>query len=125
VLTNQFLETFITGSDPSVTNAPPPRSSVVIEAQVTNNPVTIPEYSVVRLEWTVFAVPKPVLSLSLSNSVQVLHGTGLTDVTYAVQSATNLPGPWATQGKVSATQTNFSFTNCGTAVAQFHRVAVP
>ena len=31
VLTNQFLETFVTGSDPSAVNAPPPNNSVFIQ----------------------------------------------------------------------------------------------
>ena len=45
VLTNQFLETFVTGSDPSATNAPPPNSVVQIQTNTVTNPVTIPEYA--------------------------------------------------------------------------------
>lgn len=56
-LTNFFVETFVTGSDPSATNAPPPNSSVQIQSHPATNPLTLPQYSVVRLEWTVFNVP--------------------------------------------------------------------
>ena len=65
-LTNQLLETFVTGGDPSATNGSPQASPIQIHtATVTNatatvtNAVTIPQYSVVRLEWTVSAVPPP------------------------------------------------------------------
>jgi hypothetical protein len=124
-LTNQLLETYVAGSDPSATNAPPPNSTVQILTQTTSNPVTLPGYSVVRLEWTVFAVPRPVLTITTANSSHILDWTGLTNVTYAVQSTTSLPGTWATLGKVSAGQTNFSFTNASTAAAQFYRLTVP
>jgi len=126
-VTNQFLETFVTGSDPSATNAPPPNSAIQIESQLTNNPVTIPEYSVVRLEWTVFNVPQPSLSLTVSNSAQNLRWTGLTNVTYSVQSATNLISSWSTLGKVANTQANFDFTNWNwnSGPMQFYRLAVP
>ena len=58
-LTNQFLETFVTGSDPSAENDSPQISPVQIQSTTATNTVTIPEYSVVRLEWTVFNVPQP------------------------------------------------------------------
>src|SRR5208282_3910533 len=106
----QLLETFVTGSDPGVTNAPPPNSAIQIQSQTTNNPLTIPQYSVVRLEWTVFTVPQPSLSVTVSNSAQVLGWTGLTNVTYWVQGATNLTSSWSTLGRVASTRTNFSFT---------------
>jgi hypothetical protein len=124
-LTNQFLENFVTGSDPSVVNANPPLNNVVIQAAAVTNPVMIPEYSVVRLEWTVFNVPKPSLSVSVSGPVQTLRWTGLTNVTYAVQGATNLAGTWATLGKVSCTTTNFAFTNWNSGTLQFYRLLVP
>jgi hypothetical protein len=124
-VTNQFLETFVTGSDPSATNAPPPDSAVQIQSQLTNNPVTIPEYSVVRLEWTVFNVPPPSLSLTVSNSTQNLRWTGLTNVTYRVQGATNLMSTWSTLGSVANPQTNFGFTNWNTGAPQFYRLEVP
>jgi len=124
-VTNQFLETFVTGSDPGTTNAPPPGSAIQIQSQLTNNPVTIPEYSVVRLEWTVFNVPSPSLSLTGSNSTQNLRWTGLTNVTYSVQSTANLMSPWSTLGKVANTRTNFGFTNWNPGTMQFYRLAVP
>jgi hypothetical protein len=125
VLANQFLETFVTGSDPSATNAPPPNSIVQIQTQTTNNPVTVPGYSVVRLEWTVFSVPQPMLSLVSSNSVRTLQWIGLTDVVYDVQYVTNLLGTWATLGKVPCTQTNFAFTDPNTGSLRFYRLMVP
>ena len=124
-LTNLFLETYVAGTDPSATNAPPPYSTVQIRSQMTNNPVALPGYGVVRLEWTVFAVPRPVLTITSTNSTHVLSWTGLTNVTYWVQSATNLHSTWATLGKVASARTNFSFINCCAASAQFYRLAVP
>jgi len=125
VLTNQFLETFVTGSDPSATNAPPPNSAIQIQSQLTNNPVTIPEYSVVRLEWTVFNVPQPSLSINVFNSTQNLQWAGLTNVTYSVQAATNLLSTWATLGIVANTRTNFSLTNWNSGAQQFYRLVIP
>jgi hypothetical protein len=124
-ITNQFLETFVTSSDPSTTNTPPPNSAIQIQSQMTNNPVTIPEYSVVRLEWTVFNVPQPSLSIKASNSTQNLQWTGLTNVTYSVRGSTNLLSTWATLGSVANTQTNFSFTNWNSGAQRFYRLAVP
>ena len=54
--TNQFLETFVTGADPSLTNSNPPPNNVQIQTQTGGNPVTIPPYSVLRLEWQAFDV---------------------------------------------------------------------
>jgi hypothetical protein len=125
VVTNQFLETFVTGGDPGTTNAPPPDSAIKIQSQLTNNPVTIPEYSVVRLEWTVFNVPPPSLAVTASNAVQTLRWAGLTNVTYNVQGVTNLLGTWATLGKVSNNRTGFVFTNWNTGRLQFYRLVVP
>jgi hypothetical protein len=124
-LTNPFLETFVTGSDPGATNAPPPNSAIQIQSQLTNNPVTIPEYSVVRLEWTVFNVPRPALSIKLFNSTQNLCWTGLTNVTYSVQGATNLMSAWSTLGNAVGSQAGFSFTNGNTGPLQFYRLAIP
>jgi len=124
-LTNQFLETIVTGSDPSVVNVNPPMNNVVIQAATVTNPVMIPEYSVVRLEWTVFSVPKPSVSVSVSGPVETLRWTGLTNVTYAVQGTTNLGGTWATLGRVSSTRTDFAFTNWNPGTLQFYRLLVP
>jgi hypothetical protein len=122
-VTNQFLETFVTGSDPSTINSPPPDSAIQIQSQLTNNPVTIPEYSVVRLEWTAFVVPRPVLSVTAAKAVFTLHWAGLTNVVYNVQSSTNL-ATWATLGNVASTKTNFSFTNCSSGAPQYYRLVV-
>jgi hypothetical protein len=55
VRTNQMLMTFVTGTDPSLVNTNPPPNNVQIQTQTVTNPgaVTIPPYSVVRLEWYV------------------------------------------------------------------------
>jgi hypothetical protein len=125
-LTNSFLETFVTGSDPSATNSSPELSPILIQTQTATNPVTIPEYSVVRLEWTAFDVPPPKLALTVSSPSRTLGWTGLTNVTYDVQSTTNLAGTWATLGKISSTQTNFSFTDLNnTASLRYYRLVVP
>ena len=124
-LTNQFLETYVAGSDPSATNAPPPNSTVQILVQTTNNPVTLPGYSVVRLEWTVFNVPRPALGLTVTRAQCSLQWSGLTNVTYDVQAATNLHSTWATLGKVASASTNFAFTVPTGNAVQFYRLIVP
>jgi hypothetical protein len=124
-LTNQFLETLVTGSDPAATNSSLQISPVQVEAQSASNPIMIAEYSVVRLEWTAFNVPQPSLATAVSNEVQTLTWVGLTNVTYAVQGAASLIDKWSTLGKVSNTQTNFAFTNWSTATRQFYRLLVP
>jgi len=124
-LTNQFLKTFVTGSDPSAENDSPQNSPVQIQSTTATNTVTIPGYSVVRLEWTVFNVPQPSLTVTVANSMQILGWAGLTNVTYSVQGATNLLAFWPTLGKVAGTQSNFSFTNWNTGPQQFYRLAVP
>jgi len=124
-VTNQFLETFVTGPDPSTTNAPPPDSAIQIQSQLTNNPVTIPEYSVVRLEWAVLSVPPPLMSMSFTNSIPMLQWAGLTNVVYNVQAATNLTATWATLGNVSSSQTNFTFADPNAGPLRFYRLAVP
>jgi hypothetical protein len=123
--TNKFLETFVTGSDPSLTNSTPPPNNVQIQTQTGGNPVTIPPYSVMRLEWKVFDVPPPSLALNVSNQTPILHWTGLTNVTYTVQRSTNLFSTWSTVGWIPATQTNLAFTNQLTGPLQFYRLVVP
>jgi hypothetical protein len=49
----------------------------------------------------------------------------LTNVTYTVQGATNLAGAWATLGKVSSAQTNFSFNDLDTESLRYYRLVVP
>jgi hypothetical protein len=124
-VTNLLLETFITGEDPTVTNAPPPGSAVVIQSQAATNPVTIPEFSVVRLEWTVFEVPPPVLGLASVSPARTLQWVGLTNVSYWVQAVTNLGAAWATLGKVTSATTNFTFTDPDIGVTRFYRAIVP
>jgi hypothetical protein len=124
-LTNQFLETFVTGSEPSVVNANPPANNRSIQSLTAANPVILPPYSVVRLEWTVFSVPRPSLSLTVSNATQYLQWTGLTNVAYTVQGTTNLRSSWSTLGRVANTGTNFAFTNWNLGPAQFYQLMVP
>lgn len=126
-LTNHFLETFVTGSDPSVVNVNPPVSSnIVIQVNTVTNPVVIPEYSVVRLEWAVSNVPPPSLSLPFSGLNPNVGWTGLTNVIYAVQGTTNmLQQSWTTMEKITSTGTNFVFTNWNPSAQQFYRVVVP
>jgi len=123
-LTNQFLETFVTGSDPSVVNANPPVNNVVIQTNTVTNSVTIPEYSVVRLEWTVFNVPKPLLGIASPPLARTLKWAGLTNVMYEVEGTTNF-ATWATLGKIVGNQTNFSFTDPDSGTRRFYRVTVP
>ena len=94
-LTNPFLETFVTGSDPSVVNSNPATNNIVIQTMTVTNPVIIPEFSVVRLEWTVFNVPAPTLAGTPTNSAFTLEWTGSSTVMNSVQTSTDLSA-WAT-----------------------------
>jgi hypothetical protein len=123
--TNKFFETFVTGADPSLTNSTPPPNDVQIQTLTGGNPVTIPPYSVMRLEWKEFDVPRPSLTLNVSNANPILHWTGLTNVTYAVQRSINLFSTWSTVAWIAATQTNLAFTDWLTGPLQFYRLAVP
>jgi len=123
--TNKFLETFVTGSDPSLTNSTLPPSNVQIRTQPGGNPVTIPPYSVVRLEWQVFEVPQPRLTLTALNQVQALSWAGLTNVVYNLQGVTNSLEIWTTLGRVANTTTNFSFSNWNNASQQLYRLDIP
>ena len=125
VLTNQFLETFVAGSDPSATNTAPQTSPVQLQTNTVANPVTIPEYSVVRLEWTVFDVPPPSLTLTAANATDIVNWGGLTNVLYSVQSANGLASSWPTLGRITGSRTNYSFTNWSTGPQQFYRLRVP
>ena len=124
-LTNPFLETFVSGSDPSATNVSPQNSPVQIQTASVTNVVTIPEYSVVCLEWTVSNVPPPALAVTVTNGAQYLEWAGLTNVIYNVQAASSFPGGWTTLGRVVNTVTNFGFTNWSASQQQFYRLVVP
>ena len=125
VLTNQLLETFVTGTDPSVVNANPPANNVLIQIRTVTNPLTVPQYSVLRLEWSRFQVPQPFLTVAASDSSQTLYWTGLTNIIYDVQATADLLSPWTTLGRVAQTQTNFNFTNWNAGPMQFYRLSVP
>jgi hypothetical protein len=124
-LTEEFLETFVTDSDPAATNSSPTTSPIFARSQMTNNPVTIPQYSVVRLEWTVFTVPQPVVGATVSNSTPTLYWAGLTNVVYNVQFTTNLLRTWSTRERVSSARTNFTFTDVSANTLRFYRLVVP
>jgi hypothetical protein len=124
-LTNQLLETYVTGSDPSATNSSPQNSPVQIKTAAVTYSVTIPEYSVVRLEWTVSNVPPPTLVAAVPNPKQSLHWAGNTNIIYNLQSVTNLSASWTTLGRVANATTNFSFTNWNSGSPQFYRLTVP
>ncbi len=124
-VTNQLLETFVTGSDPSVVNASAQDSPVTLQCQIAANPLTIPPYSVVRLEWTVFTVPRPVLGIAPASGGHLLSWLSVTNVIYAVQRATNPLASWTTMGKMTATQTNLSFTALESDSPRFFRLLVP
>jgi hypothetical protein len=126
MVTNQLLETFVTGNDPTATNTSPTSSPVYSQSLVTNNPVMIPPYSVVRLEWPSFTVSVPVLGIVPgAQGSRVLQWSGSTNVVYNVQCATNLPGAWTTLARVSSPQTNFAFTDYNTNGPLFYRLCVP
>ncbi len=125
-VTNQFLETYVTGTDPTAVNSnPATTSNIVIQTATVTNAVSIPEYSVVRLEWTVSNVLPPVVTVTATNAVPQLRWAGQTNVIYDVQAATNLLSGWTTLGRVINLQTNFGFTNWNAGSQQFYRLAVP
>jgi len=123
--TNQFIETFVAGSDPSLVNTGPPPNNVEAQTRTGSNPVEIPPYSVMRLEWEVFDVPPPAVTVSVSDSTPVLRWSGLTNVIYAVQAAANPLSSWSTIGWSSATNTNLTFTAWLNGPLQLFRVSVP
>ncbi len=123
-LTNSLLETFVTGADPAATNSSPDLTPAAIQTASATNPVIIPQYSVVRLEWTVFNVPAPTLAGTPTNSAFTLEWTGLSNVMYSVQTSTDLSA-WATLGKVTNAGTNFSFTAYPTETPRFYRLLIP
>jgi len=123
-VTNQFLETFVTTSNASIVNANPPENNVVIQTANVTNPVTIPEYSVVRLEWTVFNVPPPMLGAASPASAGAFQWAGMTNVTYSVQATSDF-GTWTTLGKIACGQTNFSFIDPVPGKMRFYRLTVP
>ncbi len=124
-LMNPLLETFVTGADPSAVNSNPPTNNIVIQSMIATNPMTIPGYSVVRLEWSVFPVPPPVLSLAVTHAAQNLQWVGLTNVVYNVEGATNLLDNWTAFGRITGAVTNFAFTNWSSTPRQFYRLEVP
>ncbi len=65
-LTNPMQMTFVTGTDPSLPNFGTVPDNVQIQTQTVGVPaaVTIPPYSVERLEWAVSPSPSPTISLS-------------------------------------------------------------
>ena len=126
LLTNQFLKTFISGRDPSVVNSnPPTTNNIAIQTATGTNPMVIPPYSVVRLEWDVFAVPSPTLAIAVSNQTQNLLWLGMRNVVYNVQSAPTLSGTWTTLSRAANATTDFNFTNWSSAAVQFYRLLVP
>jgi hypothetical protein len=124
-LTNEFLETYVAGNDPSATNGSPQFSPIGINTATVTNVVEIPAYSVVRLEWTVSNPPPPALVVAVSNSVSYLQWAGLTNVIYNLQATTNLLGTWTTLGRLVETQTDFSFTNWNSGQQEFYRLLIP
>ena len=116
---NNIVVSFVT------TNSTPPPNNVQMQTQTGGNPVTIPPYSVMRLEWQVFDVPRPSLTLDVSKPTPILRWTGLTNVTYTVQRSTNLSSTWSTVGWIPATQTNLAFTDWLFGPLQFYRIVVP
>lgn len=124
-VTNEFLETFVTSTNPAAVNSNPSTNNIVIQTGVATNPLVVPEYSVTRLEWAVSSVPNPSLAVGASNGILDLTWAGLTNIIYNVQGETNLFGAWTTLGRVVNTTTNFSFTNWESEPQQYFRLAIP
>lgn len=125
VLTNQLLMTFVSGADPGITNSNPAFNNIFIQTNLTTNPITIPEFSVARFEWTALNIPSPTLEISSAPQVYTLQWSGSPNSIYSVQGASAFLDAWTTLGRVSSAQTNFTFTDYSAEPIRFYRLAVP
>jgi hypothetical protein len=123
-LTNQMLMTFVTGSDPGLLNTNPPPNNLQVQTLAVTNPVSIPPYSVVRLEWQVFFVPVPLLTVKSTNSLFELSWPGLTNVNYVLQASTNF-ATWESLVTYSGSNTTKRYTEAPGGTFRFFRVMVP
>jgi hypothetical protein len=123
-LTNQMLMTFVTGSDPGLLNTNPPPNNLQVHTLAVTNPVSIPPYSVVRLEWQVFFVPVPLLTVKSTNSLFELSWPGLTNVNYVLQASTNF-ATWESLVTYSGSNTTKRYTETPSGTFRFFRVMVP
>ncbi len=81
VLTNPMQMTFVTGTDPSLVNSGPPPNNVPIQTQAVAaaGAVTIPPYSVTRLEWSLSALPSiSAVSNAASGNAVIAPNTWIT-----------------------------------------------
>jgi hypothetical protein len=82
-----------------------------------------PEAHALTVENFVGPIPLPRLTMP---SATALQWEGVSNVTYSVQSKTNLAGTnWIVLGTAHSATTNFTFTNLGAAPQQFFRLAYP
>ena len=123
-VTNQLLMTYVTATDPSLVNSNPPPNNLQIQTRTTASPVPIPPYSVVRLEWQVFPIPVPSLTVSYAKATLHLSWTGLTNVDYLLQTSTNFL-TWSTLITYSGTNGLKQYSTIPTEPFRFYRITVP
>jgi endonuclease/exonuclease/phosphatase family metal-dependent hydrolase len=84
----------------------------------------VKDFKISYLVTNLVTVPPPVLTLKSTN---IIRWSGVSNLTYTVQSKTNLISTnWLTLGTVTSTTTNLSFTNLSIgAPQQFYRVTYP
>ncbi len=85
-LTNQLLQSFVTAGDPSLLNTNPPVNNAVLQTSTVANPISIPGYSVVRLEWTVYNGSPGITSQPQGQTVVQDQGA-----TFSVAASGNAP----------------------------------
>jgi hypothetical protein len=128
-LTNQFTETFVTGPDPAQVNTNPPHNNIVMQTNSAANPITLPPYSVVRLQWTPTVpasggpgVEAPRLAAVVLGGDVVIDLTGTPGATYVLQQSQNLKN-WADVQTLSTSATGAApaFTPTAGATKKFYR----
>ena len=84
----------------------------------------VKDFSIAISVTNVVVVPPTLLSMSAAN---VLRWTGASNLTYSVQTKTNLlTTNWLTLGTVSSATTNFFYTNVNLGIGQrFYRISYP
>lgn len=84
----------------------------------------VKDFKISYLVTNLVIVPPPVLTLKSTN---IIRWSGVSNLTYTVQSKTNLISTnWLTLGTATSTTTNLSFTNSSSGTPQrFYRVTYP
>ncbi len=91
---------FVTGTDPSTSNTSSNQNAVALQSAASTNPVTVPPYSVIRVDLNT-AVQTAALSVSSTHAGSFLQGQSTAAYTLSIQNG----GTAATAGAVSVSDT--------------------